>query len=133
MLRQSAAKEFAALVAKAQAGDPVSQFKVAGYHARGEGVVQDLTEAAKWLLLSAQQGYAPAQNNLAVCYATGAGVEKDMTQAIASIRKVGRTGLCPGAMLPRPFFGQGRGRAPRSGQGHRMVPPSPPRRVFPTR
>ena len=79
--------EFSALVAKASAGDPVAQFKVAGYHARGEGVVQDLTEAAKWLLLSAQQGYAPAQNNIAVCYATGAGVVKDLTQAIAWIRK----------------------------------------------
>ncbi len=84
---ESAATEFSALVAKAQAGDPVSQFKVAGYHARGEGVAQDLTEATKWLLLSAQQGYAPAQNNLAVCYATGAGVEKDQAQAIAWIRK----------------------------------------------
>jgi TPR repeat protein len=79
--------EFAALVAKAQAGDRVAQFKVAGYHARGEAVAQDLTEAAKWLLLSAQQGYAPAQNNIAVCYATGAGVEKDLAQAIAWIRK----------------------------------------------
>jgi TPR repeat protein len=79
--------EFSALVAKASAGDPVAQFKVAGYHARGEGVAQDLTEAAKWLLLSAQQGYAPAQNNIAVCYATGAGVEKDQIQAIAWIRK----------------------------------------------
>jgi TPR repeat protein len=84
---ETAATEFAALVAKASAGDPVAQFKVAGYHARGEGVAQDLTEAAKWLLLSAQQGYAPAQNNIAVCYATGAGVEKDQIQAIAWIRK----------------------------------------------
>jgi TPR repeat protein len=84
---KTAATEFTALVAKAQAGDPVAQFKVAGYHARGEAVAQDLAEAAKWLLLSAQQGYAPAQNNLAVCYATGAGVEKDLAQAIAWIRK----------------------------------------------
>jgi len=84
---ETASTEFAALVAKAQAGDPVAQFKVAGYHARGEGVAQDLTEAAKWLMLSAQQGYAPAQNNLAVCYATGAGVGKDQAQAIAWIRK----------------------------------------------
>ncbi len=86
-LPEMAATEFAALVAKAQAGDRVAQFKVAGYHARGEAVAPDLAEAAKWLLLSAQQGYAPAQNNIAVCYATGAGVEKDLAQAIAWIRK----------------------------------------------
>jgi hypothetical protein len=79
--------EFSAQVVKASAGDPAAQFKVAGYHARGEGVAQDLTEAAKWLILSAQQGYAPAQNNIAVCYATGAGVEKDQIQAIMWIRK----------------------------------------------
>ena len=79
--------EFSALVAKASSGDAVAQFKVAGFHARGEGVAQDLTEAANWLILSAQQGYAPAQNNIAVCYATGAGVEKSQIQAIAWIRK----------------------------------------------
>jgi hypothetical protein len=84
---EAGAPEFSALVAKASAGDPVAQFKVAGFHARGEGVAQDLTEAAKWLILSAQQGYAPAQNNLAVCYSTGAGVPRDQAQAIVWIRK----------------------------------------------
>lgn len=83
----TAEMELSALMTRARAGDQVAQFKVAGYHARGEGVAQDLAEAAKWLMLSARQGYAPAQNNLAVCYATGAGVEQDRAQAIAWIRK----------------------------------------------
>ena len=89
---ESAETEFSTLVAKASAGDPVAQFKVAGYHARGEGVAQDLTESAKWLTLSAQQGYAPAQNNLAVCYSTGAGVPKDQAKAIEWIRKSAEQG-----------------------------------------
>lgn len=73
--------------AKAEAGDPVVRFKLAGIYARGEGVAQDLVEAAKWLTLAAEQGYAPAQNNLAVCYSTGAGVPKDQAKAIEWIRK----------------------------------------------
>ena len=78
--------------AKADAGDPVARFKMAGFYARGEGVAQDLVEAAKWLTLAAEQGYAPAQNNLAVCYSTGAGVPKDQAKAIAWIRKSAEQG-----------------------------------------
>ena len=78
--------------AKAVAGDPVARFKMAGFYARGEGVAQDLVEAAKWLTLAAEQGYAPAQNNLAVCYSTGAGVPKDQAKAIAWIRKSAEQG-----------------------------------------
>ena len=78
--------------AKAAAGDPVARFKMAGFYARGEGVTQDLVEAAKWLTLAAEQGYAPAQNNLAVCYSTGAGVPKDQAKAIEWIRKSAEQG-----------------------------------------
>lgn len=78
--------------AKADAGDPVARFKMAGFYARGEGVAQDLVEAAKWLTLAAEQGYAPAQNNLAVCYSTGAGVPKDQAKAIEWIRKSAEQG-----------------------------------------
>ena len=77
---------------KAEAGDPVARFKLAGFYARGEGVAQDLVEAAKWLTLAAEQGYAPAQNNLAVCYSTGAGVPKDQAKAIEWIRKSAERG-----------------------------------------
>lgn len=106
---ETASTEFAALLAKAQAGDRVAQFKVAGYHARGEGVAQDLTEAAKWLVLSAQQGYAPAQNNLAVCYATGAGVERDQAQAIAWIRKSAEQGYARAQCYLGLSFAKGEG------------------------
>ena len=77
---------------KAEAGDPVARFKMAGFYARGEGVVQDLVEAARWLTLAAEQGYAPAQNNLAVCYSTGAGVPKDQGKAIEWIQKSAEQG-----------------------------------------
>ncbi len=83
---------FMELRSKADAGDPVARFKLAGFYARGEGVAQDLVEAAKWLTLAAEQGYAPAQNNLAVCYSTGAGVPKDQAKAIEWIRKSAERG-----------------------------------------
>ena len=73
----AAAPQFVEQRVKAEAGDAVARFKMAGFYARGEGVAQDLVEAARWLKLAAEQGYAPAQNNLAVCYSTGAGVPKD--------------------------------------------------------
>ncbi len=88
----AAAPQFVEQRVKAEAGDPVARFKMAGFYARGEGVVQDLVEAARWLTLAAEQGYAPAQNNLAVCYSTGAGVPKDQAKAIEWIRKSAEQG-----------------------------------------
>jgi TPR repeat protein len=88
----TAAPQFAEQRVKAVDGDPVARFKLAGFYARGEGVAQDLVEAAKWLTLAAEQGYAPAQNNLAVCYSTGAGVPKDQAKAIDWIRKSAEQG-----------------------------------------
>lgn len=88
----AAAPQFVEQRVKAEAGDPVARFKMAGFYARGEGVFQDLVEAARWLTLAAEQGYAPAQNNLAVCYSTGAGVPKDQGKAIEWIRKSAEQG-----------------------------------------
>ena len=88
----ASAPQFVEQRVKAEAGDPVARFKLAGFYARGEGVAQDLGEAAKWLTLAAEQGYAPAQNNLAVCYSTGAGVPKDQGKAIEWIRKSAEQG-----------------------------------------
>jgi TPR repeat protein len=88
----AAAPQFVEQRVKAEAGDAVARFKMAGFYARGEGVAQDLVEAARWLKLAAEQGYAPAQNNLAVCYSTGAGVPKDQGKAIEWIRKSAEQG-----------------------------------------
>ena len=41
---------------------------------KGEGVLQDYAEAAKWYRLAAEQGMASAQNNLGAMYQLGAGV-----------------------------------------------------------
>ena len=48
---------------------------------KGEGVLKDEAEAAKWYRLAAEQGTATAQNNLGLMYANGEGVLKDSVLA----------------------------------------------------
>ena len=44
------------LLAKAKAGDPSAQFFIAGHYAEAQGVPQDYTKAAAWVLKAASQG-----------------------------------------------------------------------------
>jgi TPR repeat protein len=47
----------------------------------GEGVSQDINEAAKWFRLAAEQGYAKAEYNLGLMYDKGEGVRQDTNEA----------------------------------------------------
>lgn len=49
---------------KALQGDPQAQFDLGGYYEKGEGVAQDLTQAAAWYEKAAAQGHAGAQKRL---------------------------------------------------------------------
>ena len=62
-------------------GEAWAQNWLAGAYIFGQGVVQDLPEAAKWYRLAAEQGDAAAQNNLAFMYDTGKGVKQDYAEA----------------------------------------------------
>ena len=59
-----------------------AQCMLAGKYTRGEGVEQDLVEAARLFKLAAEGGYALAQYNLGVCYRDGRGVEQDDAEAV---------------------------------------------------
>ncbi len=61
-------------------------------HSRGEGVPQDLAEAAKWYRLAAEAGHAGAQKNLGVFYATGQGVSKDEVEAQKWLKRAAAQG-----------------------------------------
>lgn len=50
---------------------------------KGEGVEQDLPQAAKWFRAAALQGESSAMLNLGQLYEKGEGVEKDLAQAYA--------------------------------------------------
>src|SRR5882757_7174894 len=60
--------------AKAEAGDAESEVELGRRYDKGEGVVKDHAEAAKWYRKAAEQNYAKAQHNLGFCYAHGEGV-----------------------------------------------------------
>ena len=65
--------ELEALRKMAQEGDPVAQFNMGVRYANGQGVPQDLLEAARWYGAAADQGDAPAQFNLGLLFYQGQG------------------------------------------------------------
>jgi len=73
--------------AKAEAGDAKSQVELGRRYDKGEGVMKDHAEAAKWYLKAAEQNYAEAQNSLGVCYLNGEGVAKREMEAVKWFRK----------------------------------------------
>ncbi len=54
--------------ALADAGDAKSQIELGRRYDKGEGVVKDHAEAAKWYRKAAEQNYVDAQFNLGMCY-----------------------------------------------------------------
>jgi len=69
-LREAAAKN-----------DPAAAYEVALRYAEGQGVPQNLAEAARWYERAANQGLAPAQFRLGSMYEKGLGVKKDIEAA----------------------------------------------------
>ena len=65
------------LMDAANRGDAAAQYEVGNRYANGEGVSQDMAEAAKWFERSANQGVAAAQYRLATQYEKGRGVKQD--------------------------------------------------------
>jgi len=68
-------------LAKAERGDASAQYIAGFMYVRGQGVAQNLPEAARWLRASAEQGNANAQWSLGTLYELGFGVPKDYAEA----------------------------------------------------
>jgi len=66
----------------ANAGDPVAQYNLGVHYQSGDGVLQDLQQAAYWFTLSAEQGHARAQFHLGQLYFLGQGVARDYLSAV---------------------------------------------------
>src|ERR1017187_5820150 len=84
------------LKAKAEGGDSIAQYTLAGKYIFGDGVVRDEVEAFKWYRKAADQGNAQAQYTLGCCYINGQlfpftppmkGVTKDEAEAVKWFRK----------------------------------------------
>ena len=80
------------VTANAQAGDAESEVELGLRYDKGEGVVKDHAEAAKWYRKAAEQNYADAQYNLAICYERGDGVAEDWVEAYKWLLLAARQG-----------------------------------------
>ena len=127
--------------AKAEAGDAESEVELGRRYDKGEGVVKDHAEAAKWFRKAAEQNYAMAQYNLGVCYERG--VAKNQARSYSPLR--GRTGrggevvsqsrraeLRPGSIQFGPLLRAWRTAWRRIGWRRRNGIAKPPNRMTPT-
>jgi len=73
--------------------NPAEDFAQGKAFSKGEGVAQDLPEAARHYRRAADRGYAPAQHQLGVAYAKGWGVEQNDKEAVIWYRKAAEQGL----------------------------------------
>lgn len=80
------------LTQKAEAGDDVAQVTLGIAYERGEGVTQDLKEAANWYRKAAEQGNAEAQLALGRCYASRYVLVRDHKEAAKWYRKAAEQG-----------------------------------------
>jgi TPR repeat protein len=88
-----------AVLAKANAGDAVSQVAVGANYAQTAGSTQDQDDAAEawkqsaeWYAKAAAQNYVPGEIRLAEAYSYGRGVERDPAKAAAFYRKAADQG-----------------------------------------
>jgi uncharacterized protein len=65
----------------AEAGDPADKYNLGKMFRDGEGMPQDLTNAAVWFRKSAEAGYGKAQYHYGMACQEGEGVAKDLTEA----------------------------------------------------
>jgi TPR repeat protein len=72
--------------------DAEAQYELAKKYESGEGVPQDLAEAAKWRRKAAAQGHADAQVSLGMIYDIGLGVPKDYAEAAKWFSKAAAQG-----------------------------------------
>ena len=78
---------------KAESGDARAQLELGAAYAKGLGVQESYTEAAKWYRKAADQGNAQAQLALAELYDAGQGVARDSSEAAKWYRKAAEQGL----------------------------------------
>lgn len=80
----------------AEPEDAGIQFDRGRHLAQGEGVVQDLAQAAEWYRKAAGQGHSGAQFNLGLMYGQGRGVLRNEAAAVSYLRQAAESGH-PGA------------------------------------
>jgi len=93
----------------AQQGHAGAQFNLGVLYARGRGVTQDFTQAARWYRLAAEHGHALAQCNLGVLYEEGNGVVRSDEEASRWYRLAAEQGNAGGQNNLGRLYEDGRG------------------------
>lgn len=78
----AADRQFSSLAALALKGDADAQLRLGKMYANGEGVIVDVTKAAKWFEKAAQQGNSEAQYLYATALLDGRGMVQDYQAAL---------------------------------------------------
>lgn len=99
------------LMDAAREGNAAAQYEVGQRYANGDGVDQDMGEAAKWFERAAQQGLAAAQYRLATQYEKGRGVKQDDRLAREWYEKAARGGNVKAMHNLAVIHAEGRGTA----------------------
>ncbi len=76
----------------AEAGYAGPQWVLGTRYETGDGVTEDLTEAAKWYRKAAEQGHKDAQVHLGSLYYFGKGVARDVSESTKWFRKAAEQG-----------------------------------------
>lgn len=80
------------LIAHAEGGDPAAQFALAKRLETGDGVDEDVTQAASWYLRAAEQGHVAAELRMAWLYNVGEGVPEDVDASFVWLEKAAHGG-----------------------------------------
>ena len=80
----------------AEQGNAQAQYNLGVMYEQGQGVRQDVAQAAQWFRKAAEQGFAEAQYNLGVMHANGLGVRQNYKIAKEWFGKACDNGFQPG-------------------------------------
>jgi TPR repeat protein len=86
------APEIAALIGRAEAGDPAAQVALGDHFESGDGLPRDDAAALEWYRKAAHQGHLEGQYSFGVMIFTGRGQAEDRTEGAKWIRKSADSG-----------------------------------------
>jgi TPR repeat protein len=101
--------DLAQITARAESGNAEAQNSLGLIYAKGQGVKQDYTQAAKWYRLAADQGNAGAQASLGELCEVGQGVPRSDTEAAKWYRMAAERGSTRGQYNLAVLYVMGRG------------------------
>ncbi len=81
---------------KAQSGDALAQYRLAGLYESGSEDSRDYQQAALWYQRAAEQDHPEAAENLGLMYSEGRGLQQDDAKAFEWFERAARTGSARG-------------------------------------